>query len=187
MLASHEEARLRKRLLSVLRQNSEYVRLYYDTYGYTPVEPLLAYIRTLKGGEFVTRAHLWQVVEHDPGRLFEWDGGELIRATHGFSPTIAKGRLAEEEPPELLYYGTHRKLVGQALTAGLLPIASEYVQLAASPTAIGEPLDTLSLLVVKAGQAHAAGVRFYRLCTSEVLPCPYYFAEAIAPAFLQEY
>lgn len=179
MQASHETTRLRKRLLSILRQNSEYVQLYYDTYGYTPVEPLLAYIRTLKGCAYVTRSDLREVVENDPGRLFEWDQGDLICATHGFMPVVSKGRLAEAEPPEFLYYGTHKKLVRQAFAAGLLPIASEYVQLADRVEAIGLPAGTLEILLVKAREAHAAGTPFFRLASSPSTSDPYYFCSAV--------
>lgn len=185
MLASYEETRLRKRLLSILRQNSEYVQLYYDTYGYTPVEPLLAYLRTLKGCAATTRSDLWQVVENDPGRLFDWDQGALIRTTHGFMPAKTKGKLAEVAPPDVLYYGTHRKLVRQMMAGGLLPIASEYVQLTAAVEAIGMPHDTLSLIVVRAQEAYAAGVRFFQVCSPYSLSDPFYFSEAVSPQYLE--
>lgn len=181
MIAIDEEMRLRKRLVSILRQNSDYVQLYYDTYGYTPVEPLLAYLHTLKGCAWVNRNDLRQVVENDPGRLIEWDGGALIRATYGFMPTKTKSRLTEIAPPEVLYYGTHRKLLRQVLAGGLLPIASEFVQLAEQPEDIGMPEDTLSLVTVRAREAHEAGIRFYY--DNE----RYSFSESIAPSFLQPY
>ncbi|QRG65677.1 RNA 2'-phosphotransferase [Brevibacillus choshinensis] len=185
MLASHEQVRLRKRLLSILRQNSEYVQLYYDTYGYTPVEPLLAYLRTLKGCETTTRSDLREVVESDQGHYFEWDQGALIRATHGFLPVKTKGRLAEVAPPDTLYYGTHRKLLRQVMAGGLLPIASEYVQLSHRVEAIGLPHDTLSLVAVRAEEAYRSGVRFYQTCTPYSRDDPYYFSDAISPAYLE--
>ncbi|MGG4453483.1 RNA 2'-phosphotransferase [Brevibacillus porteri] len=177
MLAIHEETRLRKRLLSILRQKSEAFQLYYDTYGYTPIEPLLDYLHTLKGCSYIARQDLHQVVEFDPERSIEWDGGALIRATYGFLPTIAKSKLIEIVPPDVLYYGTHRKLLKQVLTGGLLPIASEYVQLAEKPEHIGEPTDTLSLVAVNAKEAHEAGSCFYRVgeryCLSNAVPASY--------------
>jgi putative RNA 2'-phosphotransferase len=184
MLTSHEQTRLRKRLLSILRQNSEYHQLYYDTYGYTPVGALLGYLQTLKGMETVTRADIREVVENDPARQLEWDQGVLIRATHGFMPTKTKGRLAEVAPPEILYYGTHRRLIDQVKASGLLPIASEYVQLADTGEAIGAPGDTLSLFEVQAEAAYQAGVRFFRLCVPYSHSDPFYFAEAIPPDYL---
>lgn len=177
MLAIHEETRLRKRLLSILRQNSEAFHLYYDTYGYTPVEPLLEYLHKLKGCAYITRQDLHQVVEFDPERSIEWDGGSLIRVTYGFLPSIAKSRLMEIVPPDVLYYGTHRKLLKQVLTGGLLPIASEYVQLADRPEHIGEQTDTLRLVTVNAKEAHEAGICFYRVgehyCLSDAVPSSY--------------
>ncbi|MGG1661594.1 RNA 2'-phosphotransferase [Brevibacillus sp. NRS-1366] len=181
MASLDEEMRLRKRLLSILRQNNEHVQLYYDTYGYTPVEPMLAYLRTLKGCALVSRSDLWQVVENDPGRQIEWDGGALIRATYGFLPTKSKNRLTEMPPPEQLYYGTHRKLFRQVLASGLLPIASEFVQLAISPKEIGMPVDSLSLLIVKAQAAHEAGILFYRASDQ------FFLSKAISPAYLRSY
>lgn len=181
MAVHEEELRLRKRLLSILRQNNEHVQLYFDTYGYTPVEPMLAYLRTLSGCALVSRSDLWQVVENDPGKQIEWDGGALIRATYGFLPAISSGRLTEMAPPELLYYGTHRKLIRQVLSAGLLPIASEFVQLARSPKDIGMPVDALSLLSVKAQEAHEAGVPFYQVNDH------YFMCESLPPAYLLPY
>ncbi|TKI54767.1 RNA 2'-phosphotransferase [Brevibacillus antibioticus] len=181
MLAIHEETRLRKRLLSILRQNSEAFQLYYDTYGYTPIEPLLDYLRTLKGCSYITREDLHQVVEFDPERSIEWEKGELIRVTYGFLPTIAKSRLIEIVPPDVFYYGTHRKLLKQVLTGGLLPIASEYVQLADRPEHIGEPTDILRLVTVKAKEAHEAGICFYRVGER------YCLSDAIPPRYLQVY
>lgn len=176
---------MRKRLLSILRQNSEQVQLYFDTYGYTPVEPLLAYLRTLKGCGTTTRSDLREIVENDPGHFFDWDGGDLIRTTHGFMPVKTKGRLAEVAPPEVLYYGTHRKLIRQVMAAGLLPIASEYIQLALTVDAIGEPLDTLSLVAVQAQGAYFAGVRIYQVCSPYSLTDPFFFSGVISPEHLE--
>lgn len=185
MLASHEQVRLRKRLLSILRQNSEYVQLYYDTYGYTPVEQLLAYLRTLKGCGTTTRSDLREVVESDQGQVFEWDQGALIRVKHGFMPAGKKGRLEEVAPPDILYYGTHRKLVRQVMAGGLFPIASEFVQLAQRVEEIGLPHDTLALVVVRASDAYQAGVRFYQACSPSALENSFFFSDAISPSYLE--
>ncbi|MFS0915685.1 RNA 2'-phosphotransferase [Brevibacillus sp. 179-C 1.1 NHS] len=181
MLAIYDETRLRKRLLSILRQNSEAFQLYYDTYGYTPIEPLIEYLHTLKGCAFVNRHDLRQVVEYDPERSIEWDGGELIRATYGFLPTVAKSRRTKMVPPDVLYYGTHRRLLKQVLTGGLLPIASEYVQLAARPEHIGKPIGTLHLVTVNASAAYEAGICFYQVGDH------YYLSDAIPASYLQVY
>ncbi|WP_432774350.1 RNA 2'-phosphotransferase [Brevibacillus gelatini] len=180
MLAQHEELQLRKRLLSILRQKNEHVQLYFDTYGFTPTGPLLACLRSIKGWANLRRADLWQVVENDPERQIEWDGGELIRATYGFAPSQRATRLTEAEPPERLYYGTHAKLVQQALAGGLLPIASELVQLASRAEDIGMPEDTLCLLTVQAARARAAGIRFFQGSGA------FWFSEAIPAAFVAE-
>lgn len=178
MLKDYEE-RLRKRLLSVLRQNGEELTLYYDTYGYTPIQPLLTYLRGLKGCGSVTREEIRQVVDADPQQRIEWDGGELIRATYGFMPGPKK--VGEEvEPPERLYYGTHRRLLGQVLEGGLLPIASDTVQLAATPQAIGEEAGTLAICEVKARDAWQRGIRFFQGAW------PYYYAEAIPAVYVSE-
>jgi putative RNA 2'-phosphotransferase len=177
MLATFEEARLRKRMLSILRQNSEHLLLYFDTYGFTSVDRLIAYVRNLKGFETISRADLRQVVENDPKRQLEWDGGALIRATYGFLPERSRVGV-ERRPPEILHYGTHRKLLGQIAAGGLLPIASELVQLAADPSDIGTPGDTLMILAVRAQAAHDNGVRFFQATER------YYFSEAIPASFL---
>ncbi|USG67641.1 RNA 2'-phosphotransferase [Brevibacillus ruminantium] len=174
-----ERARLRKRLLSALRQNTEPLTLFYDTYGYTAVEPLLSYIRTLKGCSLVTREDLRQVVELDPAQQIEWDGGELIRATFGFLPGPKKAG-EEVEPPERLYYATHRKLLGQIAEGGLLPIASDLVQLLLTPPDVSERVRTLVLLEVEARKAWELGIRFF------YDGGPYYFSEAIPAAYVSE-
>ena len=182
MLAPHEEVQLRKRLLGILRQKNEHVQLYFDTYGFTPTGPLLAYLRSIKGWENIRRSDLWQVVENDPQRQIDWDGGVLIRATYGFasSPIQAAGRLAEVEPPARLYYGTHEKLVRQVLTGGLLPIASDFVQLALTIEEIGMPEDTLSVLTVQAAEARATGIRFFKGSGA------FLYSDAIPAAFVTE-
>lgn len=178
MLAAYEEARLRKRLLSILRQKADHLLLYYDTYGFTPVNRLIEYLRTLKDFPTVRREDLAQVVEHDVLGEFEWDGGALIRATFGFSPSRAH-RGTPMTPPEELYYGTHRKLLAQTEAAGLIPIASDVVQLATEPSNIGEAGDTLFLVKVKARAAAHSGVIFYQASER------FFFCEELAPQFLQ--
>ncbi|MGN7469952.1 RNA 2'-phosphotransferase [Brevibacillus sp. SAFN-007a] len=180
MLAQQAEITLRKRLLSILRQKNEHVQLYFDTYGFTPTGPLLASLRAITGWANLSRSDLWQVVEKDPERQIEWDGGEWIRATYGFAPTRTAARLTEAEPPERLYYGTHAKLVSQALSEGLLPIASELVQLAGKVEDIGLPEDTLALLTVQAARARDAGVRFFKGSGA------FWFSEAIPAVFVAE-
>lgn len=181
MLSLQEEERLRKRLLSILRQNGELLQLYYDTYGFTPIDRLLDYIRTLKGFGYVNRHAVLQVVENDPKRQIEWDGGALVRATYGFLPTKNQSRWVQITPPDVLYYGTHSKLVGQVMASGLLPIASDFVQAAFRPDAIGAPGNSLQLLAVKARAASEAGVRFFQVnewyCLSDVIP----------PGYLEDY
>ncbi|MEJ8544493.1 hypothetical protein [Brevibacillus borstelensis] len=59
-----------------------------------------------------------------------------------------------------------------------MPIASEYVQLAASPALIGEEMGTLAVLAVNAHDAWEQKIRFFQ--GSE----QYFFAEAIPPAYL---
>lgn len=178
MLATFEETRLKKRLLSILRQKADNRPLYFDAYGFTPVKPLIDYLRTLKDFPAVNREDLLQVVRNDTAGQFEWDGGSLLRATYGFSPNRSH-RGEEQAPPDLLYYGTHRKLLPQIAVAGLIPIASDLVQLAVLPGAIGQMEDTLFLLTVQARRAYETGIPFYR--SSQL----YYYSEAIPARFLQ--
>ncbi|WP_139489861.1 RNA 2'-phosphotransferase [Brevibacillus dissolubilis] len=178
MVVHYVEERLRNRLLSILRQNSGNIFLYFDTYGFTSVEKLLPYIRTLKGVEGADLDALRQVVEHDPKKQFEWDGGALIRTTYGFSPgRDHKGRA--ETPPDTLYYGTHRKLLQQIRGIGLIPIASDMVQLAVNPEDIGSVGDGLIIIPVNAKEAHRDGIRFNRIGER------YYFVAELPAKYLE--
>jgi putative RNA 2'-phosphotransferase len=179
MPVTDADKRMKNKLLSILRQKADQVPvLFFDSYGFTLVEPLLEYMRSLKGFAAVGRADLEHIVLNDVQGLFEWDGGPLIRATYGFSPARTY-RGKELPPPDVLYHGTHRKLLKQVAAVGLLPIASDVIQLAARPESIGRAGSTLLILPVHARAAYDCGVPFYRAGDL------WYFSEAIPPAYME--
>ncbi len=173
------DTRLKTKLLSILRQKADQLpALFFDTYGFTSLDRLVAYLRTLKGLGSVTAEDVTQVILKDQQGQFEWDG-PLVRATFGFSASrVYRGK--EMPPPEKLYHGTHRRLLGQIMATGLIPIASDVIQLALDPSLIGEPGGTLQILTVDAREAHRAGIPFYR--AGEL----WYFSDSIPPAYLTQ-
>jgi len=173
------DTRLKTKLLSILRQKADQLpALFFDTYGFTSLDHLVTYLRTLKGLGSVTREDVIHVIMHDQQGQFEWDE-PLVRATFGFSASrVYRGK--EMAPPEKLYHGTHRRLVDQIMARGLVPIASDVIQLAMDPSLIGEAGGTLQMLTVDAREAYRAGLRFYR--AGEL----WYFSDSIPPDYLTQ-
>lgn len=178
MPAASLDTRLKNKLLSVLRQKADQLpALFFDTYGFTPLPQLVSYLRTLKGLAAVTQEEVIQVILHDQQGQFEWDG-PLVRATFGFSPSrVHKGK--ELLPPERLYHGTHQKLLGQIAATGLIPIASDVIQLAVDPQTIGATGGVWQQLTIQAQAAKQAGISFYRAGEQ------WYFSEEIPARFIE--
>lgn len=178
MPAPATDARLKNKLLSLLRQKADQLpALFFDSYGFTPLDRLVDYLRTLKGLAAVTREEIIQVILHDQQGQFEWEGS-LVRATFGFSPGRAY-RGKEQVPPAKLFHGTHRRLLGQIGAVGIVPIASDVVQLAVDAESIGQPDITWRLLTIHAQAAYQTGIRFYRAGEQ------WYFCEAIPADFIE--
>jgi len=178
MFTLEREEKLRSRLLRVLRQKADFLALYFDTYGYTPMERLHEYIRQCKGFGNVTLDDIEQAIKGDTRKQFEWDGGPLVRATYGFQ-TSRTFRGREQVPPAILYYATHPKLVPQIKALGLIPIASDVIQLAVDKGEFGTPHAQIAIIPVEAREAYDEGVRFFRANER------HFFCELLPVRFLQ--
>lgn len=179
MIATFQETRLRTRLLSILRQKAEQRPLFFDVFGNTRIDQLISYMRTLKDFPRVTIDEVEQVIINDPRKQIEWDGGSLLRATYGFSPSRNIVRTPRT-PPDELYYATHKKLASQVRTVGLLPIASDLVQLTSDQTFFQPEKADIALFTIRAKACMKAGIPFYR--SNEI----FYFADSIPVEFISD-
>jgi putative RNA 2'-phosphotransferase len=88
-----------------------------------------------------------------------------IRANYGHS-VVARGTLAGEQPPAVLFHGTTPDAAQAIAREGLKPMARQHVHLSPDRTvARGIALrrtDTPVILTVRAGDAFAAGIPFER-------------------------
>jgi putative RNA 2'-phosphotransferase len=88
-----------------------------------------------------------------------------IRALYGHS-TPHKLLKEPAEPPSVLYHGTSPEAAGRIRAEGLRPMGRQYVHLSldkATAEQVGRRKAAAPiLLVVKAAEAHAGGVGFYR-------------------------
>jgi putative RNA 2'-phosphotransferase len=103
------------------------------------------------------------MLERSPKRRHELRA-DKIRALYGHSTPARIVRHAEA-PPEVLYHGTDATRASQILQDGLKPMRRQYVHLSADQETayqVGKrkAADPV-VLVVRAGDAHRAGVRFY--------------------------
>lgn len=179
MIATFQENRLRTRLLSILRQKAEQRPLFFDVFGYTRMDRLISYLRSLKDFPNTTIQDVQQVIVNDPRKQIEWDGGSLIRATFGFSPSRSIVRTPRT-PPDQLYYSTHQKLASQVKTVGLLPIASDLVQLTSDLTIFSPIPAGTAIFVIQARECMRSGMTFYR--SDEV----FYYADSVPVTFISD-
>jgi putative RNA 2'-phosphotransferase len=164
-----------------LRHEPWVYELELDDAGWVPVTELLDALHTL-GPAWgpLDREDLTRMIEISGKRRHELVG-ERIRALYGHS---VPGRLLrrEEAPPETLFHGTSPRAWVRIQVQGLEPMRRQHVHLsvdAATAVAVGRRKTRHPLLVrVEAGEAHRAGIRFYR--GNDLV----WLADAVPPGFL---
>jgi putative RNA 2'-phosphotransferase len=152
-----------KFLSLVLRHQPDKIGLTLDAQGWANVDELLS--KANQHGMRLTRDLMQQVVAQNDKQRFAFNAdGTRIRANQGHSIKIDLG-LEPLAPPEQLYHGTATRFVASIRQKGLLRGRRDYVHLSPDEMTArkvgarhGEPL----VLVVNAGQMHAAGFTFYR-------------------------
>jgi putative RNA 2'-phosphotransferase len=155
--------RISKFLSLVLRHRPDKIGLTLDAQGWAAVDELLAKMN--QHGAPLTRPLLNDIVEQDDKQRYAFSAdGTRIRANQGHSIQIDLG-LEPIAPPEYLYHGTATRFHASIQQHGLLRGKRDYVHLSPDEDTArkvgarhGEPL----VLVVKAGEMHAAGFVFYR-------------------------
>ena len=182
-IADRRLVKLSKFLALILRHQPERFALALDEEGWARLPEVMEILRGLPNFRWATRADVMRVVEEGAGdgkRRFQVEG-KRIRARYGHS--IEQSIVYEPcTPPAPLYHGTSLGALESIRREGLKPMGRQYVHLSPDiKTAIlvGARHDEQPiLLTVRAAEAHAAGVEFYR--ADEAV----YLARYIPPEFL---
>ncbi len=162
---SERSNRLSRTVAHALRHRPGLYRLKLDRDGWVKVETLARALADhapewsdLSGQEI--RA---MVASADKQR-YEIRGGR-IRARYGHS-IPEKIDAVPASPPELLYHGTNPEVLPNIRAEGLKPMRRHYVHLSPDPETAslvgGRRSETPVIIEVRAGQAHADGLVFYR-------------------------
>jgi putative RNA 2'-phosphotransferase len=165
-----------------LRHEPWLYELELDDAGWVPVADLLAALRAEKPGwADLSEADLVQMMAEAEKQRFEMRDGKF-RALYGHS-TPQKLLKEPAAPPAILFHGTAPKTVALIRKDGLRPMGRQYVHLsldAATATQVGrrKAKDPV-ILRIRAGEAHGAGVQFYR--GNDLV----WLADAVAPAFIE--
>lgn len=154
---------LSKFIALVLRHDPGAAKLTLSPEGWAKVNDLIAGCRA-KGFE-VTPALLAELVAADEkGRYVLSPDGQLIRATQGHSVEVNLG-LEPTEPPELLFHGTIARALNGIFKEGLTKRSRRYVPLSGdreTAAKVGGRRGKPVILIIRAREMHAAGLRFYR-------------------------
>jgi putative RNA 2'-phosphotransferase len=153
-----------------------------DDAGWVPVDALLAALRAEKRGwTTLSEANLAQMMAEAEKKRYELRDGR-IRALYGHSTPQKLSRQAAQ-PPAILFHGTAPENVARIRDQGLRPMGRQYVHLSVD-TATAEQVGRRKakapvILRVSAGEAHGAGVLFYR--GNDLV----WLADVIAPEFVE--
>ncbi|MDV6014751.1 RNA 2'-phosphotransferase [Haloechinothrix sp. LS1_15] len=171
---------LSKAVSRLLRHQPERHGLRLDRAGWVQLDELVAALARERRWASLTMGDVVDMVANQTKRRFEIDGGR-IRALYGHS---VPGRIAKEpvEPPAVLYHGTSTQAVAEILAHGLRPMRRHYVHLSVDRDTARQvgwrKSPDVSVVVVDAAAAHAAGIGFY-LGNEQV-----WLAEELPPRFL---
>lgn len=157
--------RLSKRVAHALRHAPWVYELELDEEGWAPVAQLLSALRQARREwRDLTEEDLEAMIAHSAKRRYEMRDGR-IRALYGHS---LPGKLKKEraQPPEVLYHGTSPEAAARIRVEGLKPMGRQYVHLSTDPETamqVGKRKSRRPVVLrVRAGEAHRAGIPFYR-------------------------
>jgi putative RNA 2'-phosphotransferase len=156
--------RLSKTISKALRHSPWLFELELDEEGWTPIDNLLESLgRERQEWRGLTEADLAEMIAQSDKKRYEIRDGK-IRAYYGHS---LPGKLAKTpaQPPDILYHGTTDETLGAIRRSGLLPMSRQYVHLSTDQETARlvarRKKGKIVILVIKAGEAHRAGVKFY--------------------------
>ena len=160
----HDRTRLSRVVSHALRHAPARYGLVLDPDGWGPVDDLLAALRRHRASwSGLAASDLQRMIATSDKPRFEMGDGR-IRARYGHSLPDKIVRVPAE-PPTLLFHGTTPEAARSILRQGLRPMRRQYVHLSvdeATARQVGARRTTSPMiLIVRAADAHAAGVRFY--------------------------
>lgn len=156
--------RLSKQIAYILRHAPWEYELELDEEGWVPLEQLLEGLRTEEGLAKVSAEHVEEMIRTASKTRYELRDGN-IRAYYGHS---VPGKIVKQrtEPPAILYHGTVEKFVPLIRESGLRPMSRQYVHLSADTDTARIVArrrgSGIVLLSVRAAEAFASGIPFYR-------------------------
>lgn len=161
---AQQQKNISKTMALVLRHKPWLYELELDDEGWTSLDALLEGLREARPSwRNLTVADIDEVVGSSPKRRYERQG-DRIRALYGHS---VPGHLLKTPaaPPETLYHGTIEAALGAIRQGGLRPMSRQYVHFSVdvdmATQVAGRRQGKIVLLIIRAGQAHRAGVPFY--------------------------
>lgn len=155
---------LSKATAHALRHEPWLYELELDEEGWVPVDSLIGALRHERRWRDLSRAQIESMVGQSPKKRYELDG-DRIRALYGHS---VPGRIAKQpgSPPAVLFHGTAAGTVPVILADGLRPMGRQYVHLSVErdmAVSVGRRKGAdVTILRIRAAEAHAGGVTFWR-------------------------
>lgn len=157
--------RLSRAIAHALRHRPERYGLTLDADGWTPLGELVAALARA-GAEWrdLSADDILAMIPSAGKQRYEAGGGH-IRALYGHSFADRIGKVAAVPPP-CLYHGTAPAALAAIRREGLRPMRRQYVHLSpdteTAAAVARRRTDTPVIIAVRAGEAHAEGVVFYR-------------------------
>ena len=177
---SQRSIRLSRVVAHALRHRPEHYGLELDRDGWVAVEALARALAS-RGAEWrgLSGQEIRAMVATAAKQRYEISG-DRIRARYGHSlPDKIEGVPAV--PPDLLYHGTTPEALPKIRSEGLKPMRRHYVHLSPdleTAALVGGRRSAIPVVIeVRAGQAHAEGLTFYRgndrVWLSDPIPASY--------------
>ena len=161
-MEAHEIVSKSKFLSRVLRHNPGLIGVTLDGRGWARVDELLALIN--QRGMLFTLDMLKEVVEKNDKKRFSFnEDGTMIRANQGHSIPVELD-LQPVPPPEFLFHGTTERAVESIRVKGILRGRRNHVHLSIdreTAEKVGKRHGRPTVIVIRAGEMHAAGHVFY--------------------------
>lgn len=169
-----------KYLSKHLRHQPERLGLELLSGGWVSVESLLC--AAAQDGFEISRSDLQQVVLTNDKQRFSFDlSGELIRANQGHSTNVDL-QLEVQNPPEVLYHGTHVTVLPIILTEGLKKMSRHHVHLSTdleTAQRVGARRGNSRVFIINTISMINDGYEFYR-SDNDV-----WLVDAVPPEYLQ--
>lgn len=146
----------------ILRHKPEVIGIHMDEHGWVEVKDLIEGISKTHPFDLAT---LEEIVATDSKQRYSFsEDHTLIRANQGHSIPVDV-ELQEVTPPEILYHVTGEKFAASIDQAGLIPKSRLYVHLSGDQETavnVGQRHGKPVIYIVKSGEMHRDGYRFYR-------------------------